>query len=544
MISRSLGHRAPLLWLVLPFAAGLILAKLTGCRSFGWPLGLAFVAAIMALFVRHGTRRWAAAIITAMTLAGSASYALHRQRLPSWENLPPREARLSLQVTRVFAQADPKRATGLALITQAASHLDDLVGQKIYFSLTLRPGEALPIRSAVFSAVGVLVTLPANPPANTFDGYLAAAGMNFRLTRGRVLATEKPASAYYQLCARGAAEFHEILGRGIAEKRPALAGLLRGMMLGAIHELSAEQHLLFRQSGTMHLFAISGLHIGVVAGVIQTLLLLLRLPPWARFGIGAVSLWLFVEITGASPSAARAFAMAVFLQAAFVLRRPANLLAALIGSAFVVLLVSPLQLFSASFLMSYAIVAALLALGIPLGERWSTWWTPWRNLPKPAWRWWQHAIHFSWRSVSAALAIGVATTLVSLITGIHYFQLLTPGSLATNLILIPMAGIVTLSGFVSLMLGLIGCESGAALCNHAAALILWIIEIIVRLSVRVPGAFIPARFAPAWLGGPALILLIVALLAGYATRWDSSRGGWWPPFALVALVLIFGAEFF
>src|SRR5690606_37450984 len=131
-------------------------------------------------------------------------------------------------------------------------------------------------------------------------------------------------------------------------------------------------------SGTMHLFAISGLNIGVVAGVVQTLLLLLRLPPWVRFGIGAVALWLFVDITGASPSAVRAFAMAVFLQAAFALRRPANLLAALIGSAFAVLLISPLQLFSASFLMSYSIVTALLALGLPLGVRWSTRWTPWR----------------------------------------------------------------------------------------------------------------------------------------------------------------------
>ena len=61
-----------------------------------------------------------------------------------------------------------------------------------------------------------------------------------------------------------------------------------------------------------------------------------------------------------------------------------------------------------------------------------------------------------------------------------------------------------------------------------AALVLWLIEALVRLSVRLPGAFIPARFEPAWLGSFALILLMAALLVGYAGRWERSLGGWWP----------------
>ena len=315
------------------------------------------------------------------------------------------------------------------------------------------------------------------------------------------------------------------------------------MMLGTTHELSEQQQTLFMQSGTMHLFAISGLNIGVVAGALQTLLLLIRLPSWARFIVGAVLLWLFVDITGASPSAVRAFAMAVFLHAALVLRRPANVLAALLISAFAVLIISPLQLFSASFLMSYAIVTALLVLGLPLSEAWSGAWSPWLNLPRPAWHWWQHALDYVWRSAAAAIAIGVATTLVSLLTGVQFFQLLTPGSLATNLVLIPAAMVVTLGGFASLVCGLVGFTSGAVLCNHSAAVVLWAIEAVVRLSVELPGAFVPARFEPPWVGNVALISLITALLVGYAAQWKKSCGGWWPPFVIVAVVMIFGVRF-
>ena len=543
MNSRSLGHRAPLLWLVLPLIAGLVAGRLGSFLPLGWLLGIAALAATTAIIAGwRGSRLWAPAIVTAMFLAGAASYALHRVRLPAWDSLPPREARLGLRVDRVFAAGDARRASGLATITRADEHLRELIGQRVYFSLTLRKGEGPPIRTAVVSAVGVLVSLPRNPPADTFDGYLAGAGVNFRLTRGNVLGEETPASRYHRFCARVAARCHEILGLGIAEKRPGLAGLLRAMMLGQTHELSDEQHTLFMQSGTMHLFAISGLNIGVIAAALQALLLLLRLPPWPRFFIGAGLLWLFVDVTGAAPSAVRAFAMAVFLHAAFVLQRPGNVLAALVASAFVVLVVSPLQVFGASFLMSYGIVLALLVLGLPLGEAWLQRWMPWRDLPRPAWSWWQRAIEAAWHALATALAIGVATTLVSLLTGVQFFRLLTPGALVANLVLIPAAMLVTLGGFASLVCGLAGFAVGAALCNHAAALVLWAIEALVRLSVSVPGVFMSATFSAPWIGSLALVSLVAALLAGYAARWRSRRW-WWPPFAIVALTLALGVNF-
>ena len=57
------------------------------------------------------------------------------------------------------------------------------------------------------------------------------------------------------------------------------------------------------------------------------------------------------------------------------------------------------------------------------------------------------------------------------------------------------------------------------------------------------GAFVPAHFVAPWIGGTALAALMIALFAGYAWNWRKERGGWWPPFAIVALVLIFGVKF-
>jgi len=113
MSSRSLGHRAPLLWLVLPLMAGLAAGKFGDVAPVSWLLGGALVAAVGANFAAwRAVRWWAPAIGAALFLAGNASYPLHRARLPAWEGLPPREVRVALRVNRVFAQTDARRAAG------------------------------------------------------------------------------------------------------------------------------------------------------------------------------------------------------------------------------------------------------------------------------------------------------------------------------------------------------------------------------------------------------------------------------------------------
>lgn len=367
--SRILGHRAPLLWIALPLLAGLAAGKATEVTAVGWLLGLALAAASGAIYAAWRAPRWWQWLLPpALFLAGAASYVLHRERLSAWKDLPPREARLVLRVDRVFTPTDLKKTSGLARVIRANAPVSDLVGQRIYFSLTLPRAERPPLRSAVIATSGVLSTLPRDPPRDSFDAYLADAGMNFRLGRGRVVAEEQAASAYYRFCAHLAQRFSEMLGRGVIDKKPDLVAVLRAMMLGQQGELSPEQDQLFMQSGTMHMFSISGLHVAVIAGGLQALLGLMRLPRAAQLIIGLSALWLYVDITGAAPSAIRAFIMVSALQASFLLRVPGNPLAALTASAVVILLVEPMQLFSGSFQMSYGIVAALLLLGLPLAE--------------------------------------------------------------------------------------------------------------------------------------------------------------------------------
>ena len=95
MTSRSLGHRAPLLWLVLPLIAGIIAGRYGPPARPVWLLAGALAAALLSVLAAwRAPRVWALALGAALLLAGDASYTLRRARLAAWEQLPPREAQL------------------------------------------------------------------------------------------------------------------------------------------------------------------------------------------------------------------------------------------------------------------------------------------------------------------------------------------------------------------------------------------------------------------------------------------------------------------
>ncbi len=538
---RSLGHRAPGLWLLVPFAAGLAAGKAGWAPdSAGLILTLAAVALVVAALVPWA---WSAGFLTGVALIGSAAYTFTRARLADWETLPPREARLVVRIDRLFP-ADPSagRWSGLGRIIATERHLDDLIGQRLYLSVTARRGSTLPLRSSELALTGVLSTLPREASTGSFEGYLVSAGINHRLARGRLDRVDKPASAYHRFCAAALARFDAILRQGL-DHQPELSGIYRAMMLGQKQELSDEQDTLFLQSGTLHLFAISGLHISAIAIAIQVVLAVTRLPRGVQFAVALVALWLYVDATGRAPSAVRAFVMMSLFTAARLLCVPGNSLATLATSAVVMLVIDPMQLFSAGFQMSYGIVAALLLLGLPLSEAWKRDHGLFRNLPEAMKTRFHRWSTWIWEQVLTAVAFGLAATLVGTISGVSFFGLLTPGSFVANLVLIPISFLVITGGLAALICGLIGLWPLAIVFNHAAALVLAGIDATLRALVTVPGAYGTSHFRAECLGPAAFAAMLVLMAWGYAHRWARPAGAYWPPFVLLAVLLAAGTTY-
>jgi competence protein ComEC len=325
--------------------------------------------------------------------------------------------------------------------------------------------------------------------------------------------------------------------------RPAPRSLYLAMLLGEKAVLSPDQQNAFVRSGTFHIFSISGLHVGLISIALRGLLRRLRAPPALAVAITLPVLWLYVQITGGSSPAVRSFLMVACFLSAKVFRLPGNPLSALTLSALAILLLDPLQLFSTGFQMSYTVVAALILMGAPLGQRWVARWKPFALLPLINWHWWHHAIQGIGRKLIAMLATGWTAFLASAPAGIGFFNLFSPGSLVANLVIVPLSSVVIYTGFLSLVAGLVGLTPLSALLNYAAAAIIVVTDRLLQQGVALPGVFFAAQFRAAWLAPASLALMTATMLAGAAARWSRWVGGYWLPVIVLLLLVLFGVKF-
>ena len=549
MSSPASHLRAPLLWLLLPLMAGLAAAKLWPPPAFGlWPflLGAGLLALGAGGFalknVGPAGLGWSLCLSLAGGLAGFVLLHTVQPQLHQLETRPPREVTVTLEVLQVFPTAPSARSlNGLGRILVTTGEDRELTGGRIYFS-AIRKVSVPPQRSGRYTVRGVIEPLSSDPAEADFNDYLENLGIHRKLTRAQILRETEPPRWFARFCSRARSHLEEILKHGL-QRHPTTVALYLGMLLGEKAVLSTEQQDAFTRSGTFHIFCIAGLHIGVIAVALDSLLRLVRLPRRSAVVLSLALLWLYVQITGANLPASRAFLMIAFWQAARVLRLPGNGLAALAVSALVMLLLDPLQLFGTGFQMSYTVVTALVVMGVPLAEKWVGAWRPFAFLPNADWRWYHHAVDWAGRWLLRSGAACWVTFLASAPSCIANFHVFSPGAVLANLVIIPLALLAIIAGFLSLLVGLPGLLSLSALFNSAAAVTIIVMEWLVQHGMPLPGVYFAARFTSAWIAPVFLALMTGVMLGGAAAGWQRRYGGYWPPLGVLLLLVIFGVKF-
>ena len=539
------SNRAPLLWLILPLIGGITLSGLLSGRL---PTGICYAglgigAATMIAARRNDHRWWALGIILTGLSFGALHHDHQRQTLPEWAKLPDREVTVVVGVDRIFASAYSHRSFSFGgRVVSAHAPSEEIVGQKVQVQLRRPPPEtkAALARGSRLKLIGQLTPLGPDPESE-FSAYLADSGYNFRIRQGRWLENTTTPSAYAQARDELRSRAAKILAQDL-EDHPERGGARQAMLLGQRHELTDDAKSLFMRSGTMHLFAISGLHIGVIAAVLHGLLRALRISRLTAFIIGSGLLLGYVDLIGQTPSAVRAWLMITCFHGARVWRAPGNSVAAIAASALLVLLWDPMQLFSAGFQMSYAIVFALLLYGVPLGEHWQRLVQPWRDLPvaslSPRQRWVQSRTEV----VLMAGALTWAASLIGILSSVTFFGWFTPLAFYANMLLVPLAGLVISGGFVGILCGLVGVGPWALWFTHAAALVLGIMREALRWGLG-SGASHPAEFMSAWWGQTGMFLVLAAIVMVREVLSPQNRWRWWGPPLVTILWLVIGLRF-
>lgn len=231
------------------------------------------------------------------------------------------------------------------------------------------------------------------------------------------------------------------------------AVLNRAILLGERSNIPKATKQIFIESGTIHVFAISGLHVMIVARLFMFLIALVFVPYRLQGVVALPLVWGYVLLIGASPSAVRAATMATFYLLAPILSRRPNGLVSWALAFLLAHLVNPLQIADVGSQLSFAVMLALILASRQAGGFFITF---------------------------AAWAAGVPIAAM-------VFGRITPGGLIANLVLLVTAGYSVVAGAVGALVSYLS-ETLAIHFNNLSALFTDSMVVVSNVVARLPGA--------------------------------------------------------
>jgi competence protein ComEC len=409
------------------------------------------------------------------------------------------------------------------------------------------------------------VPAPVNPGQFDYRAYLSRRGVFYeaRVRSAAAVSVLGHESFWWMECGMWMQRrFLASAGRGLETSRvgdePVVVGLLRAMLVGFRPGLTNELAEPFMRTGTLHVFAVSGLHVAVIAGILVGLLRFCRV---GRLGCALIALPLllfYTVATGAPASAVRSFLMAAIVIVGWSLPRPTDLLNSLATSAVLILLWDPMQLFEPGFQLSYAAVLAL-ALMVPgpgflirtlyrrdlvnaeaatLMSRLPSWFVDMfvrdPYLPSKLLPHWRRVWYAGVRAVALSFAVSVAACVGTMPLIANYFHLFTAVNVLSNLVIVPLSTFTITTGFASFLLDLVWPPLAAVL-NNANYAFMELMLGASRWFERLPLAFVYVKSPPAWLAVAFYAALGLFLWAG--VRRLAQRFAWLAVAALCALAI-------
>jgi competence protein ComEC len=217
-------------------------------------------------------------------------------------------------------------------------------------------------------------------------------------------------------------------------------GILSALTLGNREELDKDVQESFSVSGAMHVLAVSGLHTGIVWGIMTWVLTLggwckplyeEKKRRWLLGGILLILLWVYAFITGLSPSVMRSALMLSFWELSYLLGRHTSRWNRIMAAAVVILVINTLALWSVSFQLSFAAVIGIMLVG--------------SNMQRIV------VLYGKvWQYICGLLIVSLAAQIGTMPLTLHYFGQTSNYFALTNLLVIPMAFVLLLLGFSTL----------------------------------------------------------------------------------------------
>lgn len=241
---------------------------------------------------------------------------------------------------------------------------------------------------------------------------------------------------------------------------PLAAGILSAMLLGQRQDIPQAIIDSMVRSGTVHILVVSGFNVGIVFYIVLIMLKLARIPRFPRLVAAVLFLSLYCFLTGASTPVVRATIMAaVFICASFV-KRDADIYNSLAIAALFILVFNPRQAFDIGFQLSFVSVLSIVYLYPkikPLRQKLHL-----KSMPV--------VICFDAFLVSLSAWAGTSGLIA------YHFKIFSPVTVFANILIVPLASLVTLCGFSFIMISPVFPQAAALFASTAEFLAFLILK--------------------------------------------------------------------
>ena len=327
------------------------------------------------------------------------------------------------------------------------------------------------------------------------------------------------------------------LSKGL-DAYPAQRSLILAMTLGFRSELPRKMTTAFRQSGTIHIFAISGLHVMMIAGILAFCIGFCGVSKryWAL--LLAPLLAAYVTMTGGQPSAMRAGLMAIVYFLAPLFGRRPDTLNTIAFSLLLLLGIDPLQISDLGFILSFSMVTGIVLFNTPVQSAFYRLFkvnaaiekinldaaveNPTGFLAK-AWFEIRHSPQRIVIFLADVLSISTTSAFISFPLTSYFFDFCAPYSFFANIVVVPVSGLVMLSSAAGLAASCLH-EICAVPFNLAACGLAWLMKetsfFIAGLPGSAPDFHFPLWGLPLWY---AALWLITRALRSVGTSTDQGR---------------------
>jgi competence protein ComEC len=250
---------------------------------------------------------------------------------------------------------------------------------------------------------------------------------------------------------------------------PKARGILLAVLFGDQEQLDDRQVQVFRDLGLFHVFSVSGLHVAFLLLFLFEITRIFRVPKEKLLFVGLPVLLFYAAVADFTPSVVRAGLMSSMALFAYFWDRDRDFYTALGVAAFIILLFNPQAIFDSGFQLSFIATWGLVYL-YPLLD----------NILSflPAWR--------------KYLIVPLAAQLSLLPVTAYYFNIVSPGALVANPLIVPLVGFLVIMGLVMFLFSLFLLPVAGMMASASGVVIsfvIWAVEIISYL----PGAVFQVR---------------------------------------------------